>query len=207
MKEEIVNIIVPIVSIVPAFIALFISIYQITVSNKHALFDRRIKAYSIITRLSSLCNNNKYILNNIDENIEVEFPYIVMTNTTFLEDIQDVINHPLENDWQRKYIIKMEQLISLCDEVRLIFPNSIGYPLADFIYYYEEMIVSMYKFQCAIHSVSKQSFISSPRDVYDNKVVISRMKLMNQNIKNTFEISDRLFKEGILRKLANKIKV
>ncbi len=79
-----------------------------------------------------------------------------MVNCTFLENIQGTLSHTLESKFQRKYLLKMEALRNMCEEVRLIFTENIGYPLADFIFYYQEMLVSMYKYEIALNGLEKE---------------------------------------------------
>ena len=81
----------------------------------------------------------------------------------------------------------------------MIFPENIGYPLADFIYYYEELLFTMYKYQVALNGMN--------RKYGENNELLNNDKLENtwrekvvRYLSGTFEFSCRLSNEGILEK-------
>ncbi|MBR2874224.1 MAG: hypothetical protein IKC00_00185 [Clostridia bacterium] len=206
------QIIVSVVTAIAAIVALVISVIQISKSNKQSLFERRLNAYLKIRWLKALCDeNNSFNENYLKE--AKEGPVLVldnfscMTNNSYLEEIQPVINHVLELEWQRKYLFKIEELRSLCEEVRLIFPENIGYSLADFIFYYEEMLVSMYKYQIALNHLEKESKELNRPLPTDDSLENNCRSVVVRNIEGTFELSERIFKEGTLEKAKKAIKL
>lgn len=210
---DVTNIIVSIVTAVTAVIAIIISVVQITKSNKQSLFDRRLNAYLTVKWMKSLCDENKslatsYLQDGKTEPIfSIDLMFNMMTNCNYLEEIQGTLSHALESEYQRKYLLKIETLRNLCEEVRLIFPKNIGYPLADFIFYYEEMLVTMYKYQVAIDGITKecQQFNRPfPKDhSLENRCRTNLIKYLS----GTFELAERLWKEGTLQKAVNQIKL
>ncbi len=207
---EIASFVLAIVTGAAAVIALIISIIQITTSNKQALFERRLKAFLTIKWMKQLCDENTSLketfLKDKDEPmLSIDLFFVYMTNSSDLEVLQTVVGHVLESEYQRKYLLKIEELRSLCEEVRLIFPESIGYQLADFVYYYEEMLVAMYEYQVAIKSIRKESE-KKPFPV-NNSVEVRQRKSMIRFIEGTFLLSERLFKNGILEKAKSSIKL
>lgn len=52
------NLLCSIITALVAIVALFLSFYQITLSNKQNLFDRRLKAYMLVNGLVSICKDN-----------------------------------------------------------------------------------------------------------------------------------------------------
>ncbi|MBR2870302.1 MAG: hypothetical protein IKB98_02830 [Clostridia bacterium] len=207
------QIIVSVVTAFAAIVALVISIIQISKSNKQSLFERRLNAYLKIRWLKSLCDENNSLKENYLKEAK-EGPILVldmlfscMTNNSYLEEIQPVINHVLEPEWQRKYLFKIEELRSLCEEVRLIFPENIGYSLADFIFYYEETLVSMYKYQIALNHLEKECKELNRPLPTDDSLENNCRSVVVKNIEGTFELSERLFKEGTLEKAKKVIKL
>lgn len=160
--NSITEILLSIITASTAVIAIFISIKGIMNSNKQSLFDRRLKVYLNIKWMKLLCDeNNKlantYINDSKDEPLlSIDFMFNLMTNCSYLEETQGLLSHTLESEYQRKFLLKLESLKSLCEEARLIFPGNIGYPLADFIYYYEEMLLYMYKYQIAVDGMDRK---------------------------------------------------
>lgn len=210
---DIPNIIMSFITASTAVIAIFISCYEIRKSNKQSLFDRRLKAYLTVKWMKSLCDQNKSLADNYLEDgkkrplLSIDFMFDMMTNCEFLEEIQGTLPHVLEKEYQRKYLLKVETLRNLCEEVRLIFPKSIGYQLADFIFYYEEMLVAMYKYQVAINGLSKECQQLNEPLPNDNALEKRcRVNLINF-LSGTFELSNRLERTGTLQKAAEQIKL
>lgn len=199
--NQIINIVLSITTTITAIIAIIISVIGINKSNKQSLFERRLKAYLTVKWMESLCNNdkenivNQYILNKNNRKSDDLFKlFELMTNCTFLKDIQDTLNHISEKDVRRKFFLKVESLKNLCEEVTLIFPENIGSAISDFIFYYEEALVAMYEFYAAMNGTD------SPKE---NEC----LKRMKHYAKGTFELASRIHNEGILKKAENKIKL
>lgn len=206
------EIVLSIITALTAVIALLISIAGIKMSNKQSLFDRRLKVYLNIKWMKLLCDEhnklaNTYIKDSKDGPLlSVDFMFNLMTNCSFLEEVQGFLSHTLESECQRIFLLKIESLKSLCDEARLIFPKSIGYPLSDFIYYYEEMLLAMYKYQIALNAINKEYGKNNkfPNDhPLENKC---RERLVG-TLSGTFERSRRLQNDDILQKASKKIKL
>ena len=200
---EIASFVLAIVTGAAAVIALIISIVQITTSNKQALFERRLKAFLTIKWMKQLCDENASLKETVlkDKNepmFSIDLFFVYMTNSSDLEVLQTVVGHVLESEYQRKYLLKIEELRSLCEEVRLIFPESIGYQLADFVYYYEEMLVAMYKYQVAIKSISKE--LDNKPFPKDNSLENRQRKDAIRLIEGTFLLSEKLYNNGTLEK-------
>lgn len=199
--NQIINIILSITTTLTAIIAIIISVIEINKSNNQSLFERRLKAYLTIKWMESLCNNdkenivNQNILNG--ENIKIDDLFKLfelMTNCALLKDIQDTLNHIFEKDERRKFFLKIESLRNLCEEVTLIFPENIGSNISDFIYHYEEALVAMYEYYVAINGTDSSK---------ENKC-IERIK---RYVKGTFELSNRIQKDGTINTLKSKIKL
>lgn len=209
--DECTNIILSIVTALTAIIAIIISFVQIIKNNKQALFERRLRAYLKIKWMKSLCDENKSIFNSYMCDLEegpvkiMDLFFMSMTNVSYLEEIQECIKHVLEPDYQRKYLIKIEELRSLCEEVRMIFSENLCHTLADFIYYYEEMLVSIYKYQVVVNNISKYCIQNKLPFPDDNSLENSKRKEMIKYISGTFELAEKL-DSSTLDKFRSKIK-
>lgn len=202
-----------IITAATAIIAVIISVIGICKSNKQSLFDRRLKVYLTIKWMKSLCDQNKSIAQSYLEDgkkgpmLAIDYMFNLMTNCTFLEDIQGTLSHTLESEFQRKYLLKMESLRNMCEEVRLIFPENIGYPLADFIFYYQEMLVSMYKYEIALNGIEKECQEANMPLPHDNGLENNCRATLLKNLSGAFELADRLWSEGTLQKATKQIKL
>lgn len=210
--DLIVEIILSAITALTAVIAIFISIAGIKMSNKQSLFDRRLKVYLNIKWMKLLCDEHNKLANTYinDSNdgplLSIDFMFALMTNCSYLEEVQGLLSHTLESEYQRKFLLKIESLKSLCEEARLIFPKSIGYPLADFIYYYEEMLLAMYKYQIALNAINKESDKNN-KFPYNQPLENRCRERLVSTLSGTFELSDRLWKDRILQKASKKIKL
>ena len=197
-----------------AVVALCISIYSIMQSNKHALFERRLNAYLKVKWLAKLCDQNKeYYLsyytpdkcNEPDHTVDLLFIY--MTNCAFLEEVQISIENQFDVLEKKKYLLKIEELRNLCEEVQLIFPDNLGHALADFVFYYHEMLSSIYKYKLYVDKIGLQCQKENNPFPKNNQYEIGYRKEMVKLISGTFELSERLFKEKTLEKAKEKIKL
>lgn len=127
---DVTNIIVSIVTAVTAVIAIIISVVEIRKSNKQSLFDRRLNAYLTVKWMKSLCDEHKSLATSYLQDgktepmFAIDLMFNMMTNCNYLEEIQGTLSHALESEYQRKYLLKIETLRNLCEEVRLIFQRT-----------------------------------------------------------------------------------
>lgn len=212
--EAVLSLVFSIITAITAVVAIFISIIQVRKSNKQSLFERRLRTYLTIKWMKSLCDENstiakKYIKDaETDLLLSIDFLFISMTNCTFLEEIGPAITNTIENkELHRKYLLKIEELRNMCEEVQLIFPDDIAHQLADFIFYYEEMLVAIFKYKVAIDSIRQECRLKMepPRkdDEFENKV----RKVTVKYISGTFELAKRLTMDGVFDKARKTIKI
>lgn len=192
-----------------AFVAIFISIKQIRTSNKQALFERRLRLYMTVKWMKSLCDKHRPLkdeyMNDIEKRpiISINYLFNLMTNNASLESLQGLLNNVSDKDYQRVFLLKMGELRNMCEEARLIFPTNIVYPIADFIYYYEEMLVSMYKYQKEINSIKK----AGEEYLRNSNLVIQKCEIMKNFLNGTFELAEQIGTQGSLDKIAKTIKL
>ncbi len=212
--EAVLSLVFSIITAITAVVAIFISIIQVRKSNKQSLFERRLRTYLTTKWMKSLCDENSTIAKEYIKDAEtdlllsIDFLFILMTNCTFLEEIGPAITNTIENkELHRKYLLKIEELRNMCEEVQLIFPDDIGHQLADFIFYYEEMLIALFKYKVAIDSIRQEC---RPKmeplrkdDEFENKVRKEAVKY----ISGTFELAERLTLDGIFDKARKTIRL
>lgn len=196
-----------------AIAAIVISIVQISKSNKQSLFDRRLKAYLTIKWMKSLCDHNQSALPSVLNEAKngpiqtLDLVFVWMTNDAFLEEVQPVITNCLDNELQRKFLIKIEDLRNLCEEVRMVFPESVSERLADFIYSYEEMLMAIYRYQiCLNHLLDWSEKTKRPLPENDGNEMKMRA-IVVKYLTDTFGFSKLLDKESSLLKAKKKIRL
>lgn len=134
-----------------AIIALFQTRKQIKNSNKQFLFDKRLDKYLLAKGLLELYKANEKLLdyNNYpdDEAIIVDFQFMNLTNNNYLKDVTCIIKTPKNNDYKKNFLVKIEELKELSNEIRFLFPNKNGQLLENFIMKYQNILMELYKYQ------------------------------------------------------------
>ena len=80
---------------IAAVVALGLSVYQIQLSNKQQLFDRRLKAYNLVSSLISLCKENYTWLSEKRETkpqLTNDFDFIYLPTIHILKVKQKLLN-------------------------------------------------------------------------------------------------------------------
>ncbi len=150
-------------SAVAAFVALGISCYQIRLSNKQSLFSRRLKLWLIVGRLMEVYRGSAGCLKQDDEpQFDIGACFVWLTNDGFLQEITSCINHRLENDYQLKLHLKLEEMASLATEASFVFRGKTGMAISSFLNAYKELLLEVYRYQILLSHMqdcSKQSHL------------------------------------------------
>ena len=210
--ENSIGIISSAVAAIIAIISLLISIAEMKIRNKQFLFDKRLKAYLIVKWLKQLCDHEKQsakveIINSSIPLININFTFSMLTNCGFLEEIQTVIGHVLEEEYHTRYLKKIEEFRNLCEEVKYIFPHDLGYSVSKFLFYYQETLVSMYKYKIKFNYL-KEACEKNDDEMPDNNPEEVRLRnIIKNNISNTFEMGDTIWRDGTIKKIEKSLKL
>ena len=147
------------VSAAAAVVALFLSGRQIRLSNKQALFDRRISIWLVTKGLLELYRKSEHNLATRNEGPQfaLDQDYAWLTNNTFLCEVGPAANHPLEAEYQKLLLIKLEELKRLALEARLVFKGSPSEAISGFLLDYQELLFAIYRYQILIVNVKKNA--------------------------------------------------
>lgn len=154
------NLLCSIITALVAIVALFLSFYQITLSNKQNLFDRRLKAYMLVNGLVSICKDN---YEWISEKREAEpqlanvSNFMLLINNTYMESQADAINHPLEQPFHKEFLRKREELRNSAMEVEMIFRGEAALTYSEFLRAYESALATMYQYQIILDQMKKEN--------------------------------------------------
>lgn len=159
---EIASIILSSITAIAAIVALFLTIIEIKKGNKQKLFDDRLKDYQVLKELVFTYKENISVLglttntlrNEPDHAIDLTFKWLC--NNRFLEAIQPIIDKALESESQRQYLLKMDEMDKIAEEIRLIFPKRISIDMWMFIDTFRLLLISIYKYKVALNSISKE---------------------------------------------------
>ena len=145
---------------IAAFIAIYLSVRQIQLSNKQQLFDRRLKAYMLVNGIISLCKKNYMWLSEKREaepQLVNDLFFMRLTNNTYMESQAKAIQQPLEQPFHNEFLKKLEELRSVAMEFELIFKGDIALQYSNFLRDYEKTLAVMYQYQIAIKKINEEN--------------------------------------------------
>lgn len=192
-----------------AIIALFQTHKQIKISNKQYLFDKRLNKYLLANGLLELYKDNESLLDYTDdpddEAIIVDYQFINLTNNNYLKDVTCIINEPKNNEFKNNFLVKIEELKKLSNEIRFLFHDNSGVLLGNFIMEYQNVLIELYKYQIILNSMQNDNI---PRK---NKPSYSELQKNYDELKHRhrlYNVIDNLkksYNEVISKKVINKI--
>ena len=198
-----------IITIIATLIALWQTHKQIKISNKQYLFDKRLSKYLLAKGLLELYNDNESLIDYTDdpdnEAIIVDYQFINLTNNNYLKDVTCIINEPKNNEFKNNFLIKIEELKQLSNEVRFLFQNKSGLLLSNFIMKYQNVLMELYKYQIVLDLMKKDEI---PRK---NKPTYNELQNEYGELKHRHRLYDAIddlkksYHEVISKKVINKI--
>lgn len=199
----------PIITIIATLIALWQTHKQIKISNKQYLFDKRLSKYLLAKGLLELYKDNESLLDYTDdpdtEAIIVDYQFINLTNNNYLKDVTCIINEPKNNEFKNNFLVKIEELKQLSNEVRFLFPNKSGLLLSNFIMKYQNVLMELYKYQIVLDLMKKDEI---PRK---NKPTYNELQNEYGELKHRHRLYDAIddlkksYREVVCKKTVNEI--
>lgn len=161
----------PIITIIATLIALWQTHKQIKISNKQYLFDKRLSKYLLAKGLLELYKDNESLLDYTDdpdnEAIIVDYQFLNLTNNNYLKDVTCIINEPKNNEFKNNFLVKIEELKQLSNEVRFLFLNKSGLLLSNFIMKYQNVLMELYKYQIVLDLMKKDEIPRKNKPTYN----------------------------------------
>lgn len=192
-----------------AIIALFQTHKQIGVNNKQFLFDKRLNKYLIARGLLELYKDNEKLLDfskkRDNEPIIVDIHFINLTNNKYLKDVASIINNPKNNEFKNNFLVKIEELKQLSNEVRFLFQNKSGLSLGDFIMKYQKVLMELYNYQIILDLMKNDEI---PRK---NKPTYNELQKDYGELKHRYKLYRAIddlkksYDEVVNKKIINKI--
>ena len=192
-----------------AIIALFQTHKQIKISNKQYLFDKRLNKYLLAKGLLELYKDNGSLLDYTDdlddEAIIVDYQFINLTNNNYLKDVTCIINEPKNNEFKNNFLVKIEELKKLSNEIKFLFHDNSGVLLGNFIMEYQNVLMELYKYQIVLDSMMNDNI---PRK---NKPSYNELQKKYGELKHRHRLYDAIddlkksYHEVISKKVINKI--
>lgn len=198
-----------IIPIVISIVPIILTLYQILVSNRQELFDKRIENYSIVSGLVKLYEDNREDFNDEDEGffsiIDLKFWYL--TNNPYLNEISNTINDPMNDDYRKKFLLKLEELKAIADISTFLYKGKYGEYIKDFVLSYVEVLFEMFKYKLFL---IRKASSSSKGPTYEKNLNDSekkkkdKLRIIIRNLDRAYEV---LVDENVDKKIKKQIKI
>ena len=201
-----------VITALTATLALVLSIRQISLSNKHQLFDRRMEAYMLTNGLIALCKDNYMWLSPKREQISQfanDYIFIWLTNNTYMENQADAIEHPLEQPFHKEFLRKREEIRITAAEIDLIFNGEAASAYSNFLRNYEVALAVMYEYQIIIDKMQKENE-KHPLTIEEAEKLFSEEKYrenLYHALENLKKAYDTVAEEKIEKQIKKQLKL
>lgn len=207
-----INIVVSLISIVIALFALYQTKQQITLSNKQQLFDRRLSCYTKFITIYTLFNGSKVIINTKDAFVYLdEFEYSFLINCSDLEEMIQAISKPLQQNEQKAFLKKIEELKNLALEISMVFDGESGEVLSNFVSSYTDLLIKLYRQRIAVSKLRDKKQENGMPIYLEDFIKQSKENLKDIKMQETLNELNRLDKEivdkNILEKMKNSLRL
>ena len=190
-----------------AIIALFQSHRQIKISNKQALFERRVEKYILIEELLLLFEHNRSKLDYNEtfyDNIKTIF--VSLTNATLLKRMRIDFFNPLENNDSDDFFEVSEKLNSLSVEVSLIWKGKSIAVISRFISDYKSLLGALHMQNAYMISEIESPTLSEDTLLNKAKQMAEHIHLRDK-VENAKKSYDEIISKKAFLKLKNQIKL
>lgn len=158
------NLVLSVVTAGAAIVALFLSVFQMCLSNKQQLFDKRINTWQKVNTLLSLYESNREILTEAYRNgkagemlLASDLDFQFLTNSVDWQRMTEAVYHPLDHDKQPYFLGKLEELKTISLNCKFLFKNELAQALSDFVMCYVDVLYGIYQYQILIHEMREYS--------------------------------------------------
>lgn len=106
MEKWIYELILSVITVAGTIIALVQTRQQMRLSNKQALFEKRLNTYMFVKGLMELCNSNKAHFREYRDDVCLSNTIIFcfLTNNSYLKELGDAINNSSDDNYRVKLL-------------------------------------------------------------------------------------------------------
>lgn len=210
MWQFIENNIFSIITAIIAIIALWQTHRQITISNKHHLFDKRVDRFISVNSLISLFKESRNLMDieGYDHFIDLTVLFHGLTNNTYLKDIGTIIDNTSEENIRQNFLVKLEEMKKLSIEIKFLFHGDKINIIKDFVYEYQELLRIMYKEQIILNKILEKNtknpteFIKLQKEFGERKYR-EELYAEYEKIKALYDV---IIEKNIMNNIENQIK-
>lgn len=144
------------VSAFAAIVALILSFNQVRLSNKQNLFNRRL---SIWLTTQSLLELYELYQDRLTKEEKPQFflyeTFSYLTNNAFLYEVGSAAFHPLDMEYQKPFLIKLDEIKILSTEAKFVFEGRLAEAVSGFLNGYQQLLMSIYQYQALLQYIDQ----------------------------------------------------
>lgn len=203
------------ITAVVAVIALIQTKQQIKLNNKQFLFEIRVKHYLLFKELIQLYEINKerltmiFINNNNDDFLwAIDNVFERLTDSDYLQQIKDVIFHPLEESYSKKFWRQTKDMKKVSTEIKFIFSCKVAVYLGDYVLCYQQLLSEMRNLKILLNNRTIKKSDEEKEDVKQEDMgkEIQIMELQKA-LKDLKQAYDNIKKQRVEEKIEKEIKL
>lgn len=141
-----------------AILAIFQTRWQIKLSNKQQLYEKRVASYEKIDSILQLWDKAKDLFASVENSpirtIEYKFSY--MTNNSYLENVYSAIKKPMESPYHEEFLKKMEEIRQGALSFSLLFSGMEAGYAESFLYKYQELLIELYRYKKILLDIEEE---------------------------------------------------
>lgn len=198
-----------IIPIVISIVSIILTFYQILVNNRQKLFDKRIENYSIVSGLIKLYGDNREDFNDKDVDFfsDIDLKFFYLTNNPYLNEFSNMINDPMNDDYRKEFLLKLEELKAIADISTFLYNGKYGEYIKDFVLSYVEVLFEMFKYELflirkASYSSKGPSYEKHLNDSEKNKK--DELRIVIRNLDHAYEV---LVDKNVDKEIRKQIKI
>lgn len=205
------NFVLAVITATVAVLALIQSQYQIRISNKQHLFDKRIENYLVIVGLIELYKNNLSYFEEKKEKVLLanDLSFTWLTNNSYLEEITPAIKHPLEEPYHKALLLKLEDIKEIGTKSSFLYKGKAGQLLRDFVFSYQELLFRMYQYEILLKDMEKNAHefrisLEEAQKRFNEEEQRTRLQETITHLKQSYDV---LVKGNVEEKIKKQIKL
>lgn len=200
-----------VITAITAIVAIWQTHKQLKISNKQYLFDKRIEKFLICTGLLSLYSENKILIKEEDKDVPLEVTILFsgLTNNVYLKDVGNIINDTHNEKIRIDFLIKLEELYKVANEIELIFSRRHSKILKEFILEYRNLLQKLYKYRCVLEKIEKEND-KKPQEFVKLQKTFGEEKYredLYDTYRNIETIYTKIVEKNIIEKVKKQIKL
>lgn len=145
--SDIINIVIAIITLFGIIVTMILTLRQISLSNKHQLFERRLSMYN---QIKELLHTHDIMSGVINErvNLEVNNRFILrsLMENDSLRDAMWIVDYPTEEKASKLIEEKLRGLSKLSEELHFIFDEKDVHPITEFIGLYKTLLLWLQRY-------------------------------------------------------------